>query len=227
MKSKLVALHFLDEILSVLFTGLVLFLASGRIGWWPAWAVIAVWLAWFTAMDIIIFRLHPGLIAERLSPPGGAKSWDRAILSVLRLVELARYILAGLDARFGWTRDFPVAAQVTALAVCLLAAALFMGALASNPHFSQVVRIQSDRNHTVATGGPYAAIRHPGYTAMIFYELALSVLLASWWAILAGGLCVVLIILRTALEDRTLKAELTGYADYARKVRFRLVPGLW
>jgi protein-S-isoprenylcysteine O-methyltransferase Ste14 len=227
MKPKLVALHFLDEILSILVTGLVLFLASGRIGWWPAWAVIGVWLVWFTAMDIVIFRLHPGLVAERLTPPGGAKSWDRVILSVLRLVELARYILGGLDHRFGWTGNFPASVQITALAVCLTGTALFMWALASNTYFSQIVRIQSDRSHAVATGGPYAYIRHPGYAAMILYELALSALLASWWAILAGGLCVILIILRTALEDRTLKAELPGYADYARRVHYRLVPGLW
>jgi protein-S-isoprenylcysteine O-methyltransferase Ste14 len=227
MKPKFVALHFLDEILSVLVTAGVLFWASERIGWWPAWAVIGVWLAWFTAMDIILFSLHPHLIAERLSPPGGAKSWDRVILSVLRLVELARYILAGLDQRFAWTGNFPVSAQVAALAVCLLGTALFMWALASNTYFSQVVRIQSDRSHAVATGGPYAYVRHPGYTAMILYELALSALLASWWAILAGGLCAILLILRTALEDRTLIAELTGYADYARKVHYRLVPGIW
>jgi protein-S-isoprenylcysteine O-methyltransferase Ste14 len=227
MKPQLVALHFLDEILSVLFTGGALFLTSGRISWWPAWAMICVWLAWFTAMDVIIFRLHPGLITERLSPPGGAKSWDRVILSVLRLVELARYILAGLDQRFGWTGNFPVAAQIAALAVCLPVSALFMWALASNSYFSQVVRIQSDRSHAVATGGPYGYVRHPGYTGMILYELALSTLLASWWAILAGGLCALLLILRTALEDRTLQAELTGYADYARKVRYRLVPGIW
>lgn len=227
MKPKLVALHFLDELLSILATGLVLFWASGRIGWWPAWAVIAIWLVWFTVMDIVIFRLHPHLVAERLSPPGGAKSWDRTLLSVLRLTQLARYILAGLDQRFGWTGNFPVAAQIAALVVCLLSTALFMWALASNPHFSQIVRIQSDRSHVVATGGPYAYMRHPGYAAMILFELALSALLASFWAILAGGLCVILLLLRTALEDLTLKAELTGYADYARRVRYRLVPGLW
>jgi protein-S-isoprenylcysteine O-methyltransferase Ste14 len=227
MKPKLVALHFLDEVLSVLFTGVVLFLASGRIGWWAAWAVIAVWLAWFAAMDVAIFRLHPGLIAERLSPPGGAKSWDRAILSILRLVELARYVLAGLDQRFGWTVSFPMPAQIAALVACLPVTALFIGALASNPHFSQIVRIQSDRSHAVATSGPYRYVRHPGYAAMILYEIALSTLLASWWAILAAGLCVILLLLRTVLEDRTLKAELTGYADYALRVRYRLVPGLW
>ena len=102
-----------------------------------------------------------------------------------------------------------------------------MWAMASNPFFSQIVRIQTDRGHTVAAGGPYLIVRHPGYASLIVCELAISTLFGSWPALAAGGLCAALIILRTALEDRTLRAELTGYADYARRVRYRLLPGIW
>ena len=97
----------------------------------------------------------------------------------------------------------------------------------SNPFFSQILRIQVDRGHAVATDGPYHFIRHPGYMGMIVFEPAVSTLLGSWPAIIAGGLCSLLLILRTALEDRSLQAELSGYADYAHRVRYRLVPGLW
>jgi protein-S-isoprenylcysteine O-methyltransferase Ste14 len=207
--------------------GVAVFWSAGRIDWWPAWAAIAVWLACFTAMDIILLRFNPELMAERLAPPKGAKTWDRAILSILRLTELVRYILAGLDQRYGWTGGFPLAAQIAALAVWVLSYALLAWAMASNTFFSQIVRIQSDRGHAVAKDGPYRYVRHPAYVGMILFELAISTLLASWWALIAGGLCAILLILRTALEDRTLRAELAGYVDYARQVRYRLLPGIW
>jgi protein-S-isoprenylcysteine O-methyltransferase Ste14 len=227
MNAKIITLYILDQILSLVGVGVILFWSAGRIDWWAAWAVIGVWLVWFTAMDIIILRFNPGLMIERLAPPKGAKTWDRTILSILRLTELARYVLAGLDQRYGWTSGFPVTAQIAALVVCILSSALFCWAMGSNNFFSQIVRIQTDQGHVVATGGPYRYVRHPGYVGMILLELAISSLLASWWAIVAGGLCAALLILRTALEDRTLQTELAGYADYARQVRYRLLPGIW
>ena len=227
MTTKHIALHFLNDALGLLGAGVALFWSAGRIDWWPAWAAIAVWLAWFTAMDILILRFSPDLMAERLAPPKGAKTWDKAIVSIIRLTELIRYILAGLDQRYGWTGGFPLSAQIAALLVCVLSYALWAWAMASNTFFSQVVRIQSDRGHAVATGGPYRYVRHPAYIGMILLEPALSTVLASWWAIIAGGVCSILLILRTALEDRTLQAELSGYVDYARQVRYRLLPGIW
>jgi protein-S-isoprenylcysteine O-methyltransferase Ste14 len=227
MKTKLVVRYILNQILGIVGMAVALFWAAGRIDWWPAWAAVAVWLACFTMEDIAILRSNPDLMAERLSPPKGAKTWDKAITSILRLMELARYILAGLDQRYGWTSGFPLAAQIAALTVCVLSYALFVWAMASNTFFSQIIRIQSDRSHSVATAGPYRYVRHPGYAGMVLFELAISTLLASWWAIITGGLCAILLILRTALEDHTLQTELTGYADYAHQVRYRLLPGIW
>lgn len=227
MNKKLVAVYLIDQLASIAAAGVAMLWSAGRIDWWPAWAIMAVWLAWFGAMDAVIFRLSPDLMAERLAPPKGAKAWDKTIMSVIRLVQLARYILGGLDQRYGWTAGFPVAAQIAALAACLVSTALFVWAMASNAFFSQIVRIQSDRGHAVATGGPYRYVRHPGYAATILFEFALSSLLGSWWALIPAGVCAVLFVLRTALEDRTLRAELPGYADYARRVRYRLLPGVW
>jgi len=200
---------------------------AGRIDWWPAWAAIAVMLAWTVATAIVILRFNPDLLAERLGPRRGAKPWDIAIMSGLGLMQLARYIVAGLDQRYGWTGSFPLAAQIAALAVCVLGYALVVWATASNAFFSQIVRIQPERGHAVATGGPYHYVRHPAYAGAIVYELAVPVLLASGWAMVASGLSAILLILRTALEDRTLQAELAGYIDYARQVRQRLLPGVW
>ncbi len=224
---SLIARYVVREIMGVVVMGVALFWPAGRIDWWPAWAAIAVMLAWIAATAVVIFRFNPDLLAERLGPRRGAKLWDMAIMSSVGLVQLARYIVAGLDRRYGWTGDFPLAAQMAALTACVLGYALVVWATASNPFFSQIVRIQSERGHTVVTGGPYRYVRHPAYAGAIVYELAVPVLLASGWAAIIGGLSASLLILRTALEDRTLQAELAGYVDYAHQVRYRLIPGIW
>jgi protein-S-isoprenylcysteine O-methyltransferase Ste14 len=227
MSKRLVALFVLDQVLGIVAMAVAVFWSAGQMDWWPGWAAVAVWLAFYAAMDLLVLRLNPELMVERLSPPAGAKTWDRIILSVLRLLQLARYILAGLDQRHGWTNGFPPAAQISGWIVCVLSYALLLWAMASNNFFSQVVRIQSDRGHAVATNGPYRYVRHPAYVGMILFELAMPILLASWAAVSVSGVCAILLILRTALEDRALKKELSGYDGYARQVRYRLLPGIW
>jgi len=227
MNTKLIARFAIRETMGTVLLGVALFWSAGQIDWWPAWALIAVMLVWIAAMAMVILRFNPDLLAERLGPRQGGKSWDMAIMSVVGLLGLARLIVAGLDQRHGWTGDFSLAAQIAALVVCALGYALGVWATASNAFFSQIVRIQTERGHTVATGGPYRYVRHPAYVGTILFELAVPVLLASWWALIPGGLNAILLVLRTALEDRTLQAELPGYADYARQVRHRLLPGLW
>jgi protein-S-isoprenylcysteine O-methyltransferase Ste14 len=213
--------------MGLVIMGVALFWPARRLDWWAAWAALAVMAAWSVATAVVIFRFNPGLLAERLGPRKGARSWDLAIMSIVGLLQLARYIVAGLDQRYGWTGGFPLAAQGAALVLCGLSYALVVWATASNAFFSQIVRIQSERGHTVATGGPYCYVRHPAYVGAILYELAVPVLLASWWAGIASGVSVPLLILRTALEDRTLQTELSGYAEYAHQVRYRLLPGIW
>jgi protein-S-isoprenylcysteine O-methyltransferase Ste14 len=227
MDTKLIVRYAIRETLGLVSMGLALFWSAGKIDWWPAWAAIDVMAAWILATAIVIFRLDPTLLAERLGPRKGAKPWDTAIMSIVGLIQLARYIVAGLDQRFGWTGGLPLAAQLAALTLCALGYALFVWATASNAFFSQIVRIQSERGHTVATGGPYRYVRHPAYAGAIVYELAVPLLLASWWALLLSGLNAILLILRTALEDRALQAELAGYVEYTRQVRSRLLPGIW
>ena len=227
MNKKIITLYIVDQVLGIAGMGVALFWSSGRIDWWAAWAAIAVWLAFYITMDLLLLRFNPELMAERLNPPKGAKSWDRAIMSLLRLTQLARYILAGLDQRYGWTVGFPVVAQLAGLVVCVVSYTLLAWAMTTNAFFSQLVRIQSERDHAVVTRGPYSYIRHPAYIGMILFELAMSTLLASGWSFIASGLCAILLILRTALEDHTLQAELTGYMDYAHQVRYRLLPGIW
>jgi protein-S-isoprenylcysteine O-methyltransferase Ste14 len=227
MDKKLLGRYILRETMGLVVMGVALFWSAGRLDWWPGWAVLGVMLAWTVATGMVILRTNPGLLAERLGPRKGGKLWDTAIMSILGLAQLARYILAGLDERYGWSSGFSVPTQIVALILCILGYALFVWATASNAFFSQIVRIQSERGHVVATGGPYRFVRHPGYAGSILFELVVPILLASWWVFIPSLLGAVLLILRTALEDRTLQAELPGYADFSRQVPYRLLPGVW
>jgi protein-S-isoprenylcysteine O-methyltransferase Ste14 len=227
MNPRILARYVLRETMGLLVLAVALFVSAGRINWWPAWAALAVMVAWVVATAYVIMRFNPDLFAERLGPRKGAKSWDTAILSVIGIVQLARYIVAGLDQRNGWSGNFPPALQIAALILCVPGYALVVWATASNAFFSQIVRIQPERGHSTATGGPYRYMRHPAYLGAVLYELAVLVLLGSWWALLISSVNAAMLTLRTLLEDRTLQAELPGYIDFARKVRYRLIPGVW
>lgn len=228
MQSAARTRYAIREVLGLAGMGVALFWSAGRLDWWAAWAALAVMAVWTAATAYIVLHYNPDLLAERLAPRQGEKRWDTAIVALLGLVTLVRYILAGLDQRYGWTGGLPVAAQLVALAVCVLGNdVLFVWATAANSFFSRIVRIQSERGHTVVTDGPYRYVRHPAYAGTILYELAVPILLASWPALIASGLSTVLLVIRTALEDRTLQAELPGYADYAQRVHYRLLPGIW
>jgi protein-S-isoprenylcysteine O-methyltransferase Ste14 len=227
MSKKMVLIYFATEYVSVAVVGAAIMLSAGRMDWWPAWAVVAVMGVNLTAVGIVLLLFQPNLMAERMNPPKSAKTWDRTLVSILRLMQLARYILGGLGLRYGWTQGFPLWLQIAGIAGCLLGYGVFAWAMASNSFFSQVVRVQTDRGHTVALSGPYRFIRHPSYAGMIVFEFTMSALLGSWWAVLAGAVCAGLFVLRTALEDRTLLSELPGYKEYAQKVKARLIPGVW
>jgi protein-S-isoprenylcysteine O-methyltransferase Ste14 len=163
METGLVVRYAIRETMGMVGMAVALFGSAGKIDWWPAWASLAVMSAWIIATAVIILHSNPGLLAERLGPRQGAKPWDIAIMSMLGLVQLVRYIVAGLDQRYGWTGSFPLAVQIAALSVCTPGYALVVWATASNRFFSQIMRIQPERGHTVVTGGPYRCVRHPAY----------------------------------------------------------------
>lgn len=219
--------YVIREISGIVGMGVALFWSAGTFAWWPAWAALGVMVAWIAATAVVVLRLNPDLLAERLGPRQGAKRWDAAIVSILGLVQLVRYIVAGLDRRHGWTGGNPMIAQMVALVTCILGYALFTWATAANRFFSQIMRVQTERGHAVVSGGPYRWVRHPAYLGAILHELAVPVLLASWWSGIAGATAAGLLLLRTVLEDRALQVELSGYAEYACRVRYRLVPGVW
>jgi protein-S-isoprenylcysteine O-methyltransferase Ste14 len=137
------------------------------------------------------------------------------------------WIVAGLNVRFGWPPPVPIGWQVLGAILFVLSTLFGTWAMLENRFFSAVVRIQTDRGHTVVTTGPYHFVRHPGYAAGIFGYLAMPLLLNSLWAFIPALLTIVLIIVRTKLEDETLQAELPGYVEYTQHTRYRLLPGVW
>lgn len=227
MDLKLIARFALREAIGLVFMGVALFWSAGTFAWWPAWAALGLTAVWILATGVVIVHNHPDLLAERLGPRKGAKPWDTAIMSLHGILQLGVYIVAGLNQRYQWLPGLPVVSQVGALIICCLGYGMVVWASATNAFFSQIVRIQIERGHRVVTGGPYRHIRHPAYAGGILTEVFLPILLGSWWALVIGLVDAAVMLLRTVLEDRTLQAELPGYADYASEVRYRLVPGVW
>jgi protein-S-isoprenylcysteine O-methyltransferase Ste14 len=215
------------ETMGVLMLPVILFLSAGRVDWVMGWVMVGIVAAWVGATALVVIPRNPELLAERVGPKKGAKTWDTVILGMYGVTTLAVWIVAGLDVRFGWTTGISLPLQIAAMAIVVSGYAIVVWATATNAFFSQVVRIQKERGHTVATGGPYRFVRHPAYVGIILFELATPVMLGSGWALIPGGLSALLFIVRTALEDKTLQAELDGYKDYATRVRYRLLPGVW
>jgi protein-S-isoprenylcysteine O-methyltransferase Ste14 len=227
MNSKILIRYIIRETMGLVVMGVALFWSAGTFNWWPAWAALAVMALWSAGTAAVILLRNPDLLAERLGPRKGAKSWDLAIMGSLGMIQLARYIVAGLDHRYGWSGEFPVMAQIGALIAGGLGYALMVWSTSVNTFFSQIVRIQTEKDHKVVTSGPYRYVRHPGYFGAIVFELTVGILLGSWWVFGISLIGAALLVLRTNLEDRTLQKELPGYTEYTHKVRYRLAPGIW
>ncbi len=219
----------LQSTLGLIAYAAILFTAAGRLDWLWGWVWLAVLLMYMTAHPILLARRDPALLAERsqgLRGPG-VKGWDRWLVGASGIMMIAPWIVAGLDLRLGWTDAFPLAAHLAGLVLAVAGFTVFLWAMASNPFFSEGVRIQTDRGHSVARTGPYRFTRHPGYAGAILADLAVPFLLGSIPALIPALVFAVLYILRTALEDRTLLQELSGYHEFSQEIRFRLIPGLW
>ena len=206
----------------------ILFISSGRLDWGMAWAYIGVSVFILAINVLVVLPKNPEMIAERGRVVEGAKRWDKVLGIIISIPTLGELIVAGLDHRFGWSSPLPLWIHLVGLALFGLGqGGLFTWAMASNKFFSTTVRIQMDRGHAVATAGPYQYVRHPGYVGMILSWIGVAPALGSVWALIPAGVAACLLVVRTALEDRTLQQELDGYREYAGRVRYRLLPGVW
>ena len=142
-------------------------------------------------------------------------------------VSFPLFIIAGLDHRCRWSAVFPTWLNILGLVMVSFGYGFAVWALIENPYFSSTVRIQRDRGHVVCDTGPYRIVRHPGYAGNILPLAGIVLALGSVWTLIPALVAFIIVAIRTALEDRTLQEELPGYRDYARRVRYRLIPGIY
>ncbi|MCP4416011.1 MAG: isoprenylcysteine carboxylmethyltransferase family protein [Chloroflexi bacterium] len=204
-------------------------LISWRWDWWEAWVYAIVSILGFAISRGLAARQHPDLLAERarFMQHEDAKSWDKLLAPLVGLGGGLISLVAGLDALFNWSSPFSLSVKILSLVIILAGYAWGSYALIENRFFSGMVRIQTERGHHVISSGPYRWTRHPGYAGALLTYLATPFFLDSRWAFLPTLFIIVALVIRTRLEDATLQDELEGYSDYAKRVRYRLLPGIW
>lgn len=206
-------------------------LISRNWAWWEAWVYALVLILGFFFSRLLVARRHPDLLAERAKfmQHKNTKPWDEILARLVGLGGALIPLVAGLDARYGWSGiDFGWGVKGVALVIILAGFSLGTWALLENRFFSGTVRIQEERGHQVVSTGPYAWVRHPGYLGGLLTYFGTPLLLDSHWTLLPVVFLTVVLVVRTSLEDRTLQEELPGYKEFAtRKTRYRLIPGFW
>jgi protein-S-isoprenylcysteine O-methyltransferase Ste14 len=204
-----------------------LFVCAGRLDWTRGWIAAAAYVISLTVAGLLVQRSNPVLVKARAKwRRKDTKPFDKVFLALYLPLAFIQPAVAGLDARFGWS-SIPFATVYPGIVLFIMAMILVTWTLSVNPHAESTVRIQSDRGHTVITSGPYRVVRHPFYVGAILMYPAIAFVLGSLWALATAALSVILLIWRTAMEDRTLRRELPGYEEYTAVARYRLVPGVW
>lgn len=213
-----------------LFIPALVFLAAGTTDWSWGWVFAIVHFLCWGWMSLALARWNPDLLnarGKRRKDLTGTKTWDWVMLSLYGIVFVVQPVVAGLDYRYGWSSPVNSIVYVMGNLLFVIAYGILISAMVTNRNFEGTVRIQEQRGHQVISSGPYRYVRHPGYVAVILTFLALPAALGTWAALIPGLIGVVVFIIRTALEDRTLQAELPGYAEFAQRTRHRLIPGVW
>jgi protein-S-isoprenylcysteine O-methyltransferase Ste14 len=214
-------------LIQFLIMGLELFLGAGTLGWVWAWIFLAIGLISVLINASFMLRTSPGTIAER-GKPKDLKTWDKWIAGSWMVGQYFLVpIICALDFRFGWTGKVAIGWHLLGAVGYALGLGLSGWAMVTNAYFSTAVRIQTDRGQQVCRIGPYHYVRHPGYVGFFLPALCVSLLLGSVWALPFAIPFAVLMVIRTAKEDRLLQEELPGYMEYTREVKYRLLPGVW
>lgn len=204
----------------------LLFLPAGTLAWAAGWWFFLVMLVGLGIATVFVVRASPGIFETRSGFKPGTKGWDMVLVALLAAALVAVPVVAGLDFRWGWSA-LPLPLVLFGYPLLLGAIALLSWAQAENRFFELGVRIQRDRGHVVVDSGPYAHVRHPGYSASVLLAVGGALALGSWWALLPAALVAAVLVYRTLREEETLSAELAGYAHYCRQVRYRWIPGIW
>lgn len=204
-------------------------LITGRWGWWQAWVMTAIFILSFIISRILASRRTPDILKERANynQHENTQPWDKWLSPLVAFGSVFVLLAVGLDALFHGSAGFPLIVELIGLALIVAGYLLASYAFIENAYFSGTVRIQEERGHHVISSGPYAWVRHPGYSGSLIASLGMPLLLDSAWAFIPVLIFGAFFVIRTRLEDRFLQANLPGYREYAQKVRFRLLPGVW
>jgi protein-S-isoprenylcysteine O-methyltransferase Ste14 len=216
-------------VIVVIIAPFIPLIISGQWDWWQAWAYAVASILAFAISRLIVARKHPDLIAERarFMDAKDTKPWDKVLAPLLGLGSILILVVAGLDKYYGWSLVSNPALNLIALTGIVLGYGFSSWALIENRFFAGTVRIQTERGHHVVSTGPYRILRHPGYAGGLLGYVFIPLLLDSQWAWILAISLVIVMIVRTALEDKTLQAELPGYKEFAKKTKYRLIPGIW
>ena len=217
----------IKSLIGTLFFLLIIFISAGRINYWQGWL--------YTTINIISVLLNSfalknkdEIVAERSGVKSGTKSWDKIILGLSTVTLIITYIVAGLDSgRFQWSPRFHWGINAIGVILILLGEVIFFMAQKQNKFFSSLMRIQTDRGHTVCDTGIYKIIRHPAYFGNIITAIGIPLILGSIWGFIPSVVSIFLTIIRTSLEDKTLINELNGYHEYTYKTPYKLLPYIW
>lgn len=205
----------------------IIFVSAGRIDYWQGWTYVIIGTI-MMILSLTVLRLDSELLRERAKPGEGTKKWDKTILGLSFLVTISMYITAGLDSgRYHWSPEFPRGLYLLGAILTMSGQLLFLTAQKQNKFFSSTVRIQTNRDHTVCETGLYKIVRHPAYMGSIVQSLGFPLLFGSIWSIIPVCLSIILLTIRTYLEDETLRNELKGYLEYSAKTRFKIIPYVW
>jgi protein-S-isoprenylcysteine O-methyltransferase Ste14 len=207
----------------------LLFVSTGTPFWPAGWVFMAIFFGFALVIVLWLGREDPGLLAERLSTPiqSGQPHWDKVFVVAVVLLFVFWLILMPLDAvRFGWS-EVPRWLQILGAVGLVLSFYIIFLTFRENAYLAPVVKLQEERGQRVVSTGPYRYVRHPMYASMFVFLPATALLLGSWWGLLLCPVMLALLVWRTTLEDRLLQNGLAGYDEYARNVRYRLIPGVW
>jgi protein-S-isoprenylcysteine O-methyltransferase Ste14 len=209
----------------VLVVAAIMFGPAG-IGWLQGWLFFVVFWVYTILSAAYLWRVNPEIYVARSKVHAGTKSWDKVLIVLLLASLLAIFLVAALDARFGWS-SVSTPLVVAGYILFTFGFAITTWVYAVNKFAEPSVRIQSDRGHEVVDTGPYAIVRHPLYAASVVLFVGMALAMGSYWAFVPVAVGLLVIIERIILEDRLLQNELAGYKEYASRVRYRLVPGVW
>lgn len=225
--SKRIVVRIATGIIGLVAFALVWFGIAGRLTWWQGWVFLFVFVAYVGALVWRLWKSNPELLRERNQPGGKVQPWDRAVMRIYSVILLILLTVTALDGgRYLWS-SVPLGIQLVGWLLISVAGFVVWHVMMTNAYLSSWARLQEDREQIVVQTGAYRRIRHPMYLGIILAFLGIPVALASWWAMIPSIVIVGLFVYRTHREDLMLIHGLNGYADYAERVRYRLLPGIW